>query len=44
MEGKDPQLFNPTRTEHKSFVFTDVPYDTDIFLNITPYWNNTEKH
>jgi hypothetical protein len=21
-----------------------VPYDTDIFLNITPYWNNTEKH
>lgn len=25
------------RTETKSFIFTDVPYDTPIYLNITPY-------
>ena len=38
------QEFNPSRTDEKSFIFTDVPYDTDIYLDITPYWNKTERH
>ena len=43
-EWNNTQEFNPSRTDQKSFVFTDVPYDTNIYLNITPYWNKTEKH
>lgn len=32
------------RTNTESFVFTDVPYDTEIFLTITPYRDNSTKH
>ncbi len=32
------------RSETTSFRFNDVPYDTVISLNITPYWANQSKH
>lgn len=32
------------RSETTSFKFNDVPYDTTINLNITPYRANTSKH
>ena len=31
-------------SEKNSFRFKDVPYDTIVNLNITPYWNNQSKH
>ena len=32
------------RSNKPSFRFNDVPYNTIINLNITPYWNNQTKH
>ena len=32
------------RSEKTSFKFKDVPYDTIVKLNITPYWNNQSNH
>ncbi len=32
------------RSEKNSFKFKDVPYDTIVNLNITPYWDNQSKH
>ena len=40
---------NPTSTDQKttnstSFVFTDVPYDTDVFFTVTPVIDNSWRH
>ena len=31
-------------TETTSFRFNDVPYDTTVSLNVTPYWSGASKH
>lgn len=31
-------------TDSESFVFTNVPYDREIFMNITPYREGQQKH
>ena len=42
-DWEDYHEFNK-QTDHKSFTFTDVPYDTNVYLNITPYFDNGKKH
>lgn len=44
IDWQDTQQFDPKRTDQKSFTFTDVPYDTRIHVNITPYWNERKQH
>ena len=43
-DGDDAKQFDPTRTDKASFTFTDVPYDTNVYLNIIPYRDNAKKH
>ena len=32
------------RTNEQTFRFNDVPYDTEVFLTITPYRDDQKKH
>ena len=31
-------------TENEFFTFDNLPYDREIFMNITPYWNGQKSH
>ena len=41
---EESNLSQSEETSTKSFVFTDVPYDTSIYFRIIPYINNSTRH
>ncbi len=41
---EESNLFLSEETNTKSFIFTEVPYDTSIYFRIIPYINNSTRH